>query len=209
MMSRIRLRMAAYGSRFGMRLFKIYYGERAVRHRMFDVSLSRDIRIREASAAEMKKILSGLEGFERRNFQHSIDIGSICFVAKSGGESIGYLWINFDCIDIFWLTIAELPDGGAYLHNAYVFPKFRGKRILHEMGWAVNEYLAKKGCRFCCHVILRHNTSSLNSMRKYQGIRYIKYQRARILKLPGLRPLFLGRKLVVGRLEGDDQGHRP
>lgn len=207
MMSGIRLRMSAYASRFGIRLFRIYYGERAVHHRMFDVFSSHDIRIRDASAAELETIRSALEGFDRRNFQHSIDIGSTCFVARLGGETIGYMWINFDCIDIFWIIIARLPDGGAYLHNAYVVPKFRGKRILHAMGWAVNEYLADKGCRFCCHVILRHNTSSLNSMRKYQAIRYMKYQRARILKLPGLRPFFLGRKLVVGRLEGGDQMH--
>jgi ribosomal protein S18 acetylase RimI-like enzyme len=198
----LRRLLSALAGRLGVHYYSLYYGEKDLTEPTPEVEPGVDIRIAETAAEDIDELERMRGGDARDLLRESIKIGSRCFVARCGDEPAGYSWVNDDVIDLLGMTLARLPEHVAFTYNSYVFPKFRGKKVFQCLTRAVYDDARRKGRRFVGNLVDRANAPSVAARRRLGA----GFQDVRILKLPWLPPLILGRRFVIG---GDPTQARP
>jgi ribosomal protein S18 acetylase RimI-like enzyme len=185
-------------ARLGIHFYDMYYGEIDLGRPLVEVEPSLEFEIGKASREDLPEILQVLNPERKRSFQHSIDIGSSCIVARYRGRIAGYSWCQQRVIDLAGLTVRELPAKVGYTYNSFVLPEFRGKKLFQRLTLAVYRDFREQGFSFVGNLVDRANTPSI-AARQRLGV---TFQSARFLKLPGLAPMELGKAIVIGAAPG-------
>ena len=107
---------------------------------------------------------------------------------------VGYSWINTTVFEFLGEPLRDLPNGTLCVHDVFVFPEYRGKRVLQQMLVSVFESNGAAGLHTVVCVVDTSNTPALAAFRRL-GVRF---RRAPILKLPGLTPMLLGVRSMTG-----------
>ena len=180
---------------FGVRFYNLYYAEKSLLADIESVDSPIELLVREAADEALTAIVDRLGPDIRKNFKSATAIGSTCFVALSESSIAGYTWINRQYIDLVGHIVAQLPLGGAYNYNSFVFPEYRGKRVFQSMIHLVYTKMKQENCTFTANLVGKDNVSSIAARRRFGVV----FQNARFLKLPGFRPLIVGRKFLMGK----------
>jgi GNAT superfamily N-acetyltransferase len=101
------------------------------------------IEIREASEEDLRR-LAPMEENSAAEWLVLRARGSVCFVARSGREDVGYLWVTrspHGMSEVDHVFDVSHDPFGAYLFSGYTLPAFRGKGVLrtlimHAKVWA-------------------------------------------------------------------------
>ena len=192
----LRLLLSRLAALFGVHFYDMLYGEKDLNLAIPEVESRIDVRIAEAAEDDVEELAALLDANGQRHLRRAVQLGGRCFVARCGGRIAGCSWVNAHVIDLVGMTVARLPDDVAYTYNSCVFPEFRGNRVFQCLTRAVYTDVKEKGGRFVCNLVDRRNAASIAARTRLGA----QFQNARVLKLPGLRPLILGRKFVIGRL---------
>jgi ribosomal protein S18 acetylase RimI-like enzyme len=180
---------------FGVRLYDLYYVEKNLLTEIEAVESPIELTIREATDQDLETIMDRLGPKIRQNFQNAGAIGSICFIALHQGNIAGYTWINRRYIDLVGHIAAALPAEGAYNYNSYVFPEYRGKRVFQSMIRLVYLKMKQENRKFAANLVDKDNQPSIAARERFGAT----FQSARFLKLPGCRPLIVGKKFIMGK----------
>jgi len=180
---------------FGVQFFNLYYGEKNLPSDIEPVDSPIALQIRKASDEDLNAVIDRLGAKTRKNFEGAKAIGSTCYIAVNEGKIAGYTWVNREFIDLVGNIAAKLPKGGSYNYNSYVFPEYRGKRVFQSMIQLVYMTMKQEGCMFTANLVDKANAPSVAARKRFGVI----FQNARFLKLPGFRPLMVGKKFVMGK----------
>jgi hypothetical protein len=180
---------------FGIRFYNLFYAEKSLRTEIEPVASPIELMVREAGDQDLAAIIDRLGPKIRDNFKSATAIGSTCFVALNEGRIAGYTWINRKNIDLVGHIVAQLPNGGAYNYNSFVFPEFRGKRVFQSMIHLVYTKMKQENCLFAANLVGQDNPPSIAARKRFGVI----FQNARFLKLPGFKPLIVGKKFIMGK----------
>ena len=180
---------------FGVRFYNLFYGEKNLQAEIEPVAASIELTIREAGKEDLAAIVDIRGPKIRDNFKNATAIGSTCFVALSEGRIAGHTWINLKNIDLVGHIVAQLPPGGAYSYNSFVFPEFRGKRVFQSMKHLVYTEMKQKNCTFAANLVGQDNAPAIAASKRFGVV----FQNARFLKLPGFKPLIVGKKFIMGK----------
>lgn len=180
---------------FGVRFYNLFYAEKNLQAEIEPVAASIELTIRQAGKEDLAAIVDRLGPKIRDNFKSASAIGSTCLVALSEGRIAGYTWINLKNIDLVGHIVAQLPPGGAYNYNSFVFPEFRGKRVFQSMIYLVYTEMKEKNCRFTANLVGQDNAPSIAARQRFG----VLFQNARFLILPGTKPLIVGKKFIMGK----------
>lgn len=175
-------------TRFGVRFFDVFYGERRIEDVPAVVQPPIALEVRGAQPADVEPMLARIAAAEARRIRQALLLDSeVCLVATSAGADAGFICANLAHVDLAGLPICALPAGGAYVHNTHVLPEFRGQKVMQVMARALHVTLAARGCTFTCRLIDRENVASLVGTER-SGIRF---RWAPIVKLPGAPAFFV------------------
>ena len=115
-------------------------------------------------------------------------LGSRCVVAVHGTTLVGYAWLNTTFVEFLGEELSRLPAGTMFIHNVFVFPEHRGKKVLQQLLAGVWQRGRAAGLHTAACVVDRANAPALAAFRRV-GMRF---RTAPIVKLPGLNPVLLG-----------------
>jgi len=173
----------------GIHFFDIFYGERRIEEVPPVVQAPFPLTVRIATLRDVEPVLARIESASacrvRRAFDAS-DASQFCLAAFAGGVA-GFMCADLGEVDLAGFPVCRLPPGGAYLHNAYVVPELRSRKVSQVIARAMHLQLAERGCTFSCRLIDRRNTPSLIGTER-GGIRF---RWAPIVKLPRLGAFFV------------------
>lgn len=192
LLQRVASRLAGF---FGIRFYDLYYVEKSLLTEIETVDSPIELIVREATAQELEAIIEKLGPKTRKNFRNAGAIGSTCFIALHKGNIAGYTWINRRHIDLVGQIAAKLPAEGSYSYNSYVFPEYRGKRVFQSMIRLVYLKMQQENRKFTANLVDKDNLPSIAARERFGAT----FQNARFLKLPGFRPLTIGKKFVMGK----------
>ena len=92
------------------------------------------------------------------------------------------------------MFITDLPTNGSYTHGGYVFPEYRGKKIFQSLKHSVYTDLKSKGCYFTGALVDKTNVVSILVQKRFEA----RFQNARLLKLPGIEAITIGKQFLMG-----------
>jgi len=179
---------------FGLGFYNLYYVEKNLLNDIEIFESRIEVEIRKATDKDIHQILKQLDHKDRKNFEYNIAIESTCYIAAHKNKIAGYSWANLKYIYIDGMKVAELPAKGSYHADTYVFPEFRGNKILLKLVSSVYADLKKAGCIFTGTIITKNNAASIATTKKF----HVKFQTTRILRLPGPKSLFIGKRFLIG-----------
>lgn len=188
-------RFAASTSRaLGIRYHDSLYGEKNLLSEIPAVTSPLDMEIRLASEREIREValLQGDDTLSR--FEFALNTGSFCYIAWVGGEPAGYSWANKLVMMVDRNKAADVPPGGAFHFNSFVFPRFRGNKIFQCLIYNIYKDLKSQGCKFAGNFVDRENIASIRA-RQHFGV---FFQPARMIKLPGFHLFTIGKGFVPG-----------
>jgi len=186
---------------FGVKFYNLYYGEKNLLVDIEPVDSSIELQIHKATDKDLNTIIDRLSAETRKNFECAKAIGSTCYIAVNDGKIAGYTWVNQKFIDLVGNIVTKLPKGGSYNYNSYVFPEYRGKRVFQSMIRLVYTKMKQEHCRFSANLVGKDNAPSVAARKRFG----VLFQNARFLKLPGLKPLIIGKKFVMGKSVSDER----
>lgn len=171
----------------GVRFFDFFYGERAIAEVPPHVEPTIALETRHARSTDFTAILARVGAAEAPRIRQAIGAGEVCVVAVSEGALTGFIFASLERVDLAGVPICALPANGAYVHTAYVFAEYRGRKVLQVLGRALHLALAERGCRFTCRLIDRENAPSLVGTER--GGVHLRW--APVVKFPGAAPFFV------------------
>lgn len=127
-------------------------------------------------------------------FAVSERLGSRCVVAVHDTTVVGYAWFNTTFVEFLGEALGRLPAGTMFIHNVFVSPEHRGKKVLQQLLAGVWQRGRAAGLHTAACVVDRANAPALMAFRRV-GMRF---RTAPILKLPGLTPVLLGARFLRG-----------
>jgi hypothetical protein len=192
LLQRVASRLAGF---FGIRFYDLYYVEKSLLSEIEAVDSPIELTIREATGQDLETIMDRLGPEIRKNFHNAGALGSTCFIALHQGNITGYTWMNRRYIDLVGHIAAKLPAEGSYSYNSLVFPEYRGKRVFQSMIRLVYLKMKQENRRFTANLVDKDNLPSIAARERFGAT----FQNARFLKLPGFRPLTIGKKFVMGK----------
>jgi ribosomal protein S18 acetylase RimI-like enzyme len=85
-----------------------------------------------------------------------------CVAVLEDGELLGYSWFRRDSISgpVTGRPLCQVPAGGAYLFDAYVRPKARGRKVVVYLRHRLHQLLRSQGIERCFSLSLAFNRSS-------------------------------------------------
>ena len=179
---------------FGIRFYNLYYCEKDLLSEIQDVDLPIELEINLATEEDLEAIIKRRGPKIQKEFDQAIKFGGFCYVALSDGNIAGHSWVNPDLIDLLGMKVAKLPDGGSYNYMSYVFPEYRGKKVFQNMIRAVYTRMKKERCAFTANLVDKSNAASISARRRFG----VTFQNAQFLKIPGFRPIIVGKRFVMG-----------
>lgn len=188
----------------GIHFFNLYYAEKNLTGKIETIETSILIEVIKATKEDLNQILIKRSGFQikryflRKYFEHVNAAGSICYVAKSQNKITGYIWVNQRIINCNKMHIMDLPDNGSFTHGGYMFPEYRRNNIFQSLLCFVYNNMKNKGCIFTGAFIDKYNYPSIAVRKCFQP----KFQNARILKIPGIKPIIIGKRFELGTGRG-------
>lgn len=188
-------RTAALGAHaLGIRYFDLLYGEIDLLERIPDITSPLDLEIRKGRQDEIRELALIRGGDMVRRFEFALSTGSICHIAWYGGKAAGCTWYNKKTITIDMIKIGDVPPGGSFRFDSFVFPEFRGRKVFQCLLNYIFHHLREEGCRFAGSFVDRENLASIRGQSNFP----VSFQPVRLLKAPGLPVVFLGRKFAPG-----------
>lgn len=179
---------------FGIRFYNLYYVEKKLLTNTESVEPSVELKIRNANAKDLSYIIKLLGNSIRKEFEYAMAIGSTCYVALHDGKVAGYSWVNCRIIYLNGMHVVTLPDNGSYNTNSYVFPECRGQKVFQSLISRIYSDMKKEGCTFTANLVDKSNAPSIAARKRFS----VNFQNAQILKLPGLKPIIVGKPFVMG-----------
>lgn len=192
--SKIQIIASQIAGLFGIGFYNLYYVEKNLLNDIEIFESQIEVEIRKATDGDIRQILKRLDHKDRKNFEYNIAIESTCHVATHKNKIAGFSWANLKYIYIDGMKVAELPAKGSYHGDTYVFPEFRGNKILLKLVSAVYADLKKAGCIFTGTIIAKNNATSIATTKKF----HVKFQTTHILRLPGPKSLIIGKRFLIG-----------
>jgi ribosomal protein S18 acetylase RimI-like enzyme len=148
--------------------------------------------VRIATPEDLNSIISRIGGETQKAFNHNAAIGSTCYVAVHEGVIAGYLWVNRQIIDLIGMHLAGLPPRNSFMHNVFVFPEHRRKRIFQFLFCAVCHEMQKAEFLSIACLVDKANKPSVEA---FKGVG-IQLHNAIVIKLPWAKPVLLCRALA-------------
>lgn len=185
---------ARTAARVGIRYFDTLYGEKNLSGDIPVLQSSLDLEIREATEEEILTLARLQGGDMEHRFRFSIDHGGDCYIALANGEPAGYTWVNKDVMTMDMIKIIDVPPGGSFHFNSFVFAEFRGHKIFQNMISQVYRDLKNQGCLFTGNFVDRENTASIKARKHFS----VLFQPVRVLRIPGLPVIPVGKRFVPG-----------
>jgi ribosomal protein S18 acetylase RimI-like enzyme len=99
--------------------------------------------------------------------------GDLCVVLKSGGEIAGYTWADLERVSDSTFAF-PLGPGEAYLYDAYVAPKFRGRSLAPYLRTESYKHLRAAG---------RHAFYSISDFFNTPAIKFKRKLNAEVVRL--------------------------
>ena len=192
--SKIQIIASRIAGLFGIGFYNLYYVEKNLLTDIATVEPLIEIEIRKAADGEMREILNRLTDKDRKNFEYNIEIKGICYVAAHKDRIAAYSWASLKYIYLDGMKLAELPAKGSYHGDTYVFPEFRGKKILQKLIDTVYSDMKQAGCFFTGTIIAKNNIPAVAANKSF----HLKYQTAHILRIPGPKPLIISKRFIIG-----------
>ena len=186
---------------FGVRYFDLLYGEKCLLDSIAHIEPPPEIRIRRASPVELETLLQALPESQAGLGRTARANGGDVWIAWQGSKVAGYTWVNRQAMYLLQWRLLDLPAGGAFTFNSFVFPGYRGRRIFQCLSEHVYRDLKSSGFSFCCNLVDRNNAGSIGARAKFG----VDYRPAPVLKLPGYRPVLLARRLEIGSTLGREK----
>lgn len=175
----------------GIRYYDLYYGQFRLSNPITPVP--GDVRVSQAHTDEIARLIRDGDDALRASFERALAIDSECWLAKIDGVIAGYTWINCRVFDVVGLPVRLLPPGVAYHYQSYVFPQFRGRKVFQSMIAVVYDWLRKDGWEIAANFVDTRNAASIRARQKFGT----ELTRTRIIKLPGIKPIYLERVLGI------------
>jgi GNAT superfamily N-acetyltransferase len=144
------------------------------------------VRVAEPSDFEDLGRREGPGAMER--FAVNEGLGSRCIVAVHGTTLVGYAWLNTTFVEFLGEALSRLPAGTMFIHNVFVFPEHRGKKVLQQLLTGAWQRGRAAGLHTAACVVDRANAPALAAFRRVG----MCFRTAPIVKLPGLNPVLLG-----------------
>ena len=189
--------------KLGFRLYDMYYVERSLHKPLPKFEPGIPLNLERATDDDQREIISsrGLRHERRLKFRFDSK-RTICYVAKSGDDLVGYSMLSTGLMDItgldaIELPIRQMPANTGLTHDAYVFPEFRGNRIFHTLLGHVYRDRKKAGLVRVSNLIDPANVWSLKVHLDLGN----RIQRTRFLKFPGTGLITVGHGFVIGLLD--------
>jgi GNAT superfamily N-acetyltransferase len=123
-----------------------------------------------------------------KRFDVNEGLGSRCVVAVHGATLVGYAWLNTAFVAFLGEAMSRLPAGTLFIHDVFVFPEHRGKKVSEQLLTGVWQRGRAAGLHTAACLVDRANAPALAAFRRV-GMRF---RTAPIVKLPGLSPVLLG-----------------
>ena len=170
--------------RVGIHTWRMSSGEKDLLEPIPEVHPPIDLQVAIASDSDLQRVREMLVAAfkEKSEFEEDADMGGICFVAKSNGQTTGFSWVTFQPIKLNRGTLARYPKDCGYLHGSFVFPEFRGKKIFQYLTREIYLYLKGHGYRYACNLTFVNNAASIAARRRMDA----RIDTLRFLKLPWL-----------------------
>lgn len=185
---------ARTAARVGIRYFDTLYGEKDLSGEIPVFQSSLDLEIRKAGEEEILTLARIQGGDMEYRFRFAVDCGGDCYIALSNGEPAGYTWVNKDVMTMDMTKIIDVPPGGSFHFNSFVFARFRGHKIFQSMISHVYHDLKNQGCVFTGNFVDRENTASIRARNHFD----VLFQPVRVLRIPGLPVISVGKRFVPG-----------
>jgi UDP-N-acetylmuramoyl-tripeptide--D-alanyl-D-alanine ligase len=176
---------------FAIQYYDLYFAQRKLFSPSKPVIPSISTEVRLATTEDLDGIALRAGAETRKAFEHNIGMGSRCFVALHQGTVTGYLWVNRKIVKLLGMYVAKLPAKHSFSHGAFVFPEYRSKKIYQYLRHVVCTEMYESGCIAISCLVDKANTPSINVL-KNEGH---NFRHAGVLKLPGNKPILLGRAL--------------
>ena len=168
----------------GVRYYTMLYSEKSLVGGIEHIEAPDSLEVSAATGAELETIFAGQSGDEAGIGHRILAAGAECLIAWRGESMAGYSWIDRRQVLLLGHRVADLPDGGAYTFNSYVWPDFRGRKVFQVLTESTYRRLAREGFAFCCNLVDRDNAGSIGARLKFGVVT----RPAPILMLPGLDP---------------------
>jgi len=185
---------ARTAARVGIRYFDTLYGEKDLSGEIPVFQSSLDLEIREATGEEILTLARIQGGDMEYRFRFAVDCGGTCHIALANGEPAGYTWTNNKIMTMDMIKIMDVPPGGSFHFNSFVFARFRGHKIFQNMISHVYRELKHQGCLFTGNFVDRENTASIRARNHFD----VLFQPVRILRIPGFPVIPIGREFAPG-----------
>ncbi len=174
---------------FGIHVYELYYCQKDLLSPFEPVIPLLQAQVRIATSADLNSITCRGDGEIQKAFDHNVAIGSACYVAVHEGTIAGYIWLNRRVVDLTGMYLAPLPSKNSFLHNAFIFPEHRRKRIFQFLFHAVAHEMQKAEFLSIACFVDKANRPSVEAL-KCTGVRF---HNAVVLKLPGVKPVLFCR----------------
>lgn len=176
---------------FGVRYYTMLYSEKSLVGEVEHIEAPDALEVRPASAEDLEVIFARQSGSEEELGRRILELGGECLIAWRQEEMAGYSWIHRDRVLLLGDPLTALPPEGGYTFNSWVWPEFRGRKVFQVLTEHVYRTLKAEGLTFCCNLVDRNNGGSIGARSKF----HVAVRPAPILKLPGLDPFPLKRRL--------------
>jgi GNAT superfamily N-acetyltransferase len=187
------------GGFFGLHFFNLYYGEKVLLLNSGPNSLADYTHVRLANHEDLDNIIAitGMEIKER--FERNLHLKSTCYVADFDGVIAGYSWTNRHVMSLLGMRLCCLSGNNIFLHDVFVFPEYRGKKIFQDMLYKVYDEMAHEGFLTISCFVDKDNSPSIAGFKRIG----FKFKTAPILKLPGIRPFVIGGLPSISNRKGN------
>ncbi|MFC1883297.1 GNAT family N-acetyltransferase [Thermodesulfobacteriota bacterium] len=174
---------------FGVRFFNLLYGQKDLLSHTESNSLTDYTHVRLANREDLDKIVALMGKEIKKRFERNLALESVCYVAECEGAIAGYLWTNRDVMSLLGMCLRELSENKIFLHDVFVFPEQRRKKIFHDLLHFIYNDMKNEGFHIVSCLVGKDNGPSITGFKKIG----VKFGKAPVLKLPGIRPFVLGR----------------
>jgi hypothetical protein len=144
------------------RVFRMYI-EKCIELKFFDrgvtVQPKIDFEVKMATEKDMDYIKGKMTGKFARRIEYSQERNCEFFVAK-GQNIYGFLAVNYDVIEMLnGFIVRKLASDQAYFFLGFVFPEYRGKKVIKKLTLDVCNVLNQKGIKDIFTFIDIHNVA--------------------------------------------------
>lgn len=111
-----------------------------------------------------------------------MDEGQICMGLRGGDKLLAYTWGGERPVAGDWLGLDPLKENEAYLHDAYCFKAYRGRKLIPYLRRRMYEHFAERGRDSFLSISTYTNTSSIRFKRKLGAMVSGLYLRVRLTR---------------------------